>query len=384
MLRITPILFFMVCVVSEVRGERNDSFGASIDFVGGMSDRAGQGSSLQRKDPMPFYSVYPSIELTSDGEHSALDFNYHVAAERFQMDPKVTAISHMFTVSVESQLSQRSRLKLSNRLNTMPNYSIIYTLKGITPNPGGFQYLYESELYKQSNISNSTSLGLDIDLNKKSFLTFAGSGAFRHYFEDSAGRNNLSNQSRIEGKFSYSHLQTENLTWNLKYTVRQNDYQDFPTVRSHIATIGVVQKLSPNWRFNLEAGTSLKGMSHISYEVSAGIARKFQSNSFSVLYSRYAADSTGLGGTTESHQGSLAFSQTLGRSTLIDFDASAFRQSLYDYWGLRGTIAISQQLGRHWGASIGSSYMNYKISSSKRFYISLQFSSIKKRHKSSG
>jgi outer membrane usher protein FimD/PapC len=214
-------------------------------------------------------------------------------------------------------------------------------------------------------------MGLDIDLTKKSFLTFSASGSVRLY-ESDASSSSLSDQTRVEGSFGFSHKQSERLTWNMKYTVWQNDYKEFETTRSHSATLGLAKAFNHGWSFALNAGPSISETEElsVSYSVDVNMAKSFQRNRFSVGYAHRAGDSTGLGGSTDSHQVMMSFSQTLGRTTSINFQASAYRQKQNATDGVSGSLALSQQLGRYCVLSAGSSYMGYDKYASKRFYAS--------------
>lgn len=94
------------------------------------------------------------------------------------------------------------------------------------------------------------------------------------------------------------------------------------------------------------------------------ITKQLRTNQFDAGYSHRPGDSTGLGGTSESHQGRLGFSKSLGRTASINFQALAFRQNqqgteAYNYWSANGSAALSKQLGKHLVTSIGASYMTY-------------------------
>jgi hypothetical protein len=286
------------------------------------------------------------------------------------MQPMIKSISHAFNGSFDTQLGARARLRLSDTLNTAPNYSTLNVLKGIIPTAEGYQYVFEPKLYSQSQISNSASIGLDIDLSNKSYLTFSASSSLRHYYEETVQNNNLSDQLRIQGDFGYSRKQTDHTTWTVKYSVWQNDYENFETVRSHSATVGFSHKLTPTVKLDVDAGPAYTEKGSVSYVANATLSRQLERNSFSAGYSHRISDSTGLGGSSDSDQGTVSFSQRLGRNTSINFQASAFHQSLYDYWGVIGAASLAHQLGRYCVIQAGSSYNGYRDYNSKRFYIS--------------
>jgi hypothetical protein len=385
--RVLPLLLL---ISSPMFAERKYFIGTTLDFTAGASNQAGQSSlnleSLQQ-GVTPFYSVYPSVSFKSIGRHSNLDLNYIFSGERIQMTPGLTTIGHNVTASFSAQLGNRTHLRLSDTFNTMPDYSTVSVLKGLTVSPEGFRYVFEPQLYRSSNISDNGSIGFDVDLTTKSSLTFGASGSYR-YYEHAVARSALSNQLRTEGSLGFAHKHSERTTWNLKYAVWQNDYQEFATVRSHSATLGLSKVLRPGLDLTLEAGPSYteawdNQKAAVGYLVSASISKRLRTNRFNAGYSHRSADSTGLGGATDSHQGTLGFSQSIGRTTSLGFQASAFRQNqgstdAYNYWGVNGSISLSQQLGRYLVASLGSSYTTYVGGSSnnygtKRWYVSLGY-----------
>lgn len=238
--------------------ERKYFLGTTLDVLAGAGNQIGTSSfNLEsiKAGFTPYYSAYPSISLKSVGKHSDLDLDYTFAGEYYQMNPGFTSTWHATTGSFNAQLGNRTHLKISDTFSTMPQYSAIAVLKGSTITPEGQQYVFEPQIYQRSSISDSGNIGVDVDVTPKSFLTFAASGSFRQY-DETVNQTNFSNQMRVEGSLSFSHKHSTQTTWNLKYRVWQNDYQDnFPTARAHSATIGLSRVLSPGLKLTLEART---------------------------------------------------------------------------------------------------------------------------------
>ncbi len=195
---------------------------------------------------------------------------------------------------------------------------------------------------------------------------------------------------RLEGNLAFSHRTGKRQVWSFGYRVWQNDYEDQYNVRSHAGTIGLSRELNPETSLRLEAGPSFieesdVADSYLSYIIDAQLSRRLGKNLFTASYTHRSGDSTGLGGSSESHQGNLGFKRNIGRSASISFQASGFHQSqgesdLYDYWGVRGSLALSRQLGEYWVVSVGGSYMTYLGQSAdyydysyKRVYASIGF-----------
>ena len=388
---LAAVIISLILCAPPLHAERKYTLGHSLDFLAGASDESGQvGPDLTTLNPglHTFYSVYPSIDLSSEGQHSTYDLHYSFVGERFNLDPALTTTSHSFTGNFAAQMGRRTHIKLSDTFNTVPDYSLLNVLRGTVPGDQ-FRYIFEPQLYKRTQLSNSAGIGLDIDLTEKSYITFEGAGAFRFYEED-AENALLSDQTRSEGSFSFSHRQSPRLSWSLKYTFLQNDYEVFATSRTHSAKLILSGSLSPTWELGLEAGPSFTERresvkEYVSYIANLDLTRQLRTNRFSVRYSHNAADSTGLGSSTESHQGIVDFEQMLGRKALLNFQALAFNQdqresNLYDYWGAQGSIALTRQFGRYLDISIGASYMTYiggtglyEDYSSKRFYAGIGY-----------
>ncbi len=370
--KITAILVIggVFLCVDTVRAQRKYTLGISLDALGGASNESGQiGPELKAFQPglHAFYSFYPSINLSSEGQHSTYDLHYSLVVDRYHIDPTLTSTSHSFTGNFAAQLGRRTHIRLTDTLNTVPDYSLLNVIRGTAPSEG-FQYIFEPQLYQRTNLSNNAGMGLDIDLNEKSYLTFEGSGGFRHY-EKGAENRFLSDQIRTQGSFAFSHRHSSRLSWGLKYTIVQNDYDLFPTSRSHSGTFIMSGTLSPTWDLTLEAGPSFAEKresveAYVGYKVNVNLARQMRTNRFSAGYAHDVADSTGLGSSTENHRGILDFSQMLGAKTLLSFQALAFKQNQrngndFNFWGAQGSVSLTWQLGRYWVADIGTSYMTY-------------------------
>ncbi|HYK87522.1 MAG TPA: hypothetical protein VE398_02040 [Acidobacteriota bacterium] len=366
------LLVFLLMMPGSGYAERKYTFGTNCDFMGGASNQIGSSSlnlSQLQKGTTYFYSVYPSLTLKSVGQHSTLDLNYTFVGERYQMSPALTTTSHAFTGNFTSQVGKRARLRLSDTFNTVPDFSTINVLQGFTYTPQGFQYVFQPELTRRSSISNAATAGLDIDLSKKSFLTFAASGSYRHYEGEVAIPGYLSDQIRIEGSLGYSHRHSPRQTWTLRYIVYQNDFKHYYNVRSHAATLGLTRVVRPTLNLTLEAGPAYTEKTqlqkeYVGYSASATISKLVHANRFYLNYSHRSGDSTGLGLVTDSDQGGLGFALALARRTSLNFDASGFKQkqkssNAYDYSGVRGSLALQQNLGDRWVISIGGSYQTY-------------------------
>jgi hypothetical protein len=373
--RKTAFLFVLIAFIGGVApalAERKYALGTSVDFLGGASNQLGQSSfNLSRLDEgaVPFYSFYPSADFKSEGQHSTLELNYAMTGDSFQMTDKLITVAHTFTGDFSAQLGKTTNLKLSDTFNNAPDFSTQNVLKGFILTPTGFQYIFEPELYKRSNISNSANLQLDFSLTPRTILTFTGAGANRFYNSDVVLTSIFPNQVRMEGDLALSHTTSTRQTWAVKYKIWQNDYEHTYIVRTHAATISLSRQLSPTVYLIMEGGPSFMEKSRalkssVGYTAYAQVSKRVDKNLISLGYSHRSGDSTGLGTVSESHQGTLDFSRTFARNWSVSLQSSAFKQhstasDAFNYWNASGSMSLSRQLGQHLVAAVGGSYMTY-------------------------
>ena len=376
----------------EARAERKNFFGFTCDFMGGAGNQAGSNFNLARLQEgiAPFYSVYPSASLKSLGQHSSIDIGYTFIGERHEMDPALTTTAHAVTAALNAQLSKRVGLRLTESFNTAPDFSTINVLKGFIFTPEGFQYVFEPQLFERRSLRNHAGIGLDVELNTQSQLHFTASGSYLRYDDTSGYGGWLQDQLRTEGSFAYARQRTEHQTWTTKYTVHQNDYIDRVRVRTHAATLGLAQQVKPTVRLTVEGGPSFTEKieaqdPYFGYVALMAVEKQIRGNRLFANYSHRSGDSTGLGEATDIDSGALGFLLRLGRNGSLSLDGSAFRQEqrntgLYNYWGVRGAVALSRNLGTRWVAGIGASYQSYQGRSGtyqnldyKRVYASIGF-----------
>jgi hypothetical protein len=388
----TAFLFVLIVLIGGAApaiAERKYTLGASIDFLGGASNQIGQSSfNLSRLDEgiVPFYSFYPSANFKSEGQHSTLEFNYAMTGDSFKMTDELTTITHTFVGDFTAQLGKKTNLRLSDTFNSAPDFSTMNVLKGYILTPKGFQYIFEPELYRRSNLSNSANLQLDFSLAQRSILTFTAAGSNRFY--DTAVESSFfPDQVRMEGSLGFSHTTSSRQTWTTKYKIWQNDYKHYYFVRAHAATLNLSRQLTPNVYLIMEAGPSYMEKSKslkssLGYTAFAQVSKRVDKNLFSLGYSHRSGDSTGLGTVSESHQGTLDFSRTFARNWSVSLQSSAFKQHApetdrFDYWNASGSLSLSRQFGPHWVVTAGGSYMTYASPTGggnnayRRLYISI-------------
>jgi hypothetical protein len=368
-----------------LHAERKTDFQTAVDLIGGAGNQAGSGGQSQ-KSMSATQSLSPSLNLRSRGEHSELDLNYAFNVERYMRHPYITDTSHAFTATLSTRPNKRFSFHFSDTFRSASDSTMVNVLKGFSFTSTDFQYIFEPQLQKRSTLNNSATLGLDINLGKQSYLTFGASGSYLKYSGDALS-SLLSNQIREEGNISYSYRHGKRQTWSVKYSAYRNEFQHIGKTLSQSMTFVFSQELRPTLLLNMEAGPSYTGKTqsqraYVGYDTSVNVSKRLHSNQFSFFYSHRSGDSTGLGGTSDSHQGGLSFSRSLGCKASINFSASTFTQSQDDYRGVQGSMSLSRSLGRHFSMSLGGNYQNNKgnvansfSNENKRFFASIGYRS---------
>lgn len=394
------MVLLVLAAAQGARAERKYVIGFTGDVVGGATNQAGSGSfnlaPLADKSYIPFYSAYPSLSLKSIGRSSTLELNYSFTMDRYEAVDPITTLGHAFRSQLTSQVGKKSRLKLYGDFNTTPQLSLINVLTGFSLSPlGGFNYLYDPQVFENVYHRGGGGASLEVDLTKSSFLTIAGSGSYVHYGSSASTAAFLSNQIRGEGSLAYSYRKSRRQTWGMKYTYHQNDFSRFGFVRGHSFALTSDSELRPTVKMRLEAGPAytekyLTQPEYLGFSALVNISKTFHSNLITVGYSHLSGDSTGYGGVTESDRIGLSFSHMFGRFTTLSIDATAFNQkqqgtSAYKYKSVGGSASLTRLVGKHWRFGIGASYQDYPSQEGlyptggypsrvyKRFYVSIGF-----------
>ena len=108
--KISALWGVFLLLALPVHAERKNSIGGGIDFMGGVSNHSDQSSfnlTRYQKKVTAFYSIYPSLSLTSTGQYSTFNLDYTFVAERFEYDPPLTITSHAVNAAFAAQLGVR-------------------------------------------------------------------------------------------------------------------------------------------------------------------------------------------------------------------------------------------------------------------------------------
>jgi hypothetical protein len=377
--------------------QRKNTFGTQIDISGGASNQIGggnYGTSYLQMGMAPYYAVYPTLQLNSDGANSKFDASYTFGWERFHGDTILTTMSHVGNANFSASLSKSVRLQLTDSFYNAPEYSTINLFKGITLTPEGFHYVFDPALQKRSSFNNNASAALDVDVGAASSLSFRGSSSYRHYEADASFKGRLSDQLRTEGNFVYSRKLSAHHTWTIQYSAAENRYKDYGNTLTHHVGMGYSRDLSPSTRLSLEAGPSyVQSMklqrNYTGYRASFSISHSIRSNNFTLSYHHSSGESTGMGSVSDIDNAGLGFSRSFKQRISLNVNLSAYRgkgrmDNPYDSLGYHGTAALSFMLNHHWTLSFGGSYRKiegstYLNSAYERMYVSLRFATPQSR-----
>ncbi len=393
-----------LALAPPARAEQKYTLGFTSDFLGGIGNQSGSGGSNAGRvltGTPPFFALYPSLTLKAVGAHSNFNIAYGFTMDHYWSDPEaLTTTYHALTLNLDTRIGRRTSLKFSNSLRNTPDVSMLNVLKGFVFTPDGFQSIYEPMLFKNHSYSELSRLSMDVEVTRKSFLTFAVDGTIRRYGNIAVDETwTFQDQTRIGGTISYSRKSGKRGSFGVNYKIYQNDYRDYGPTRSHALQFHASRELAPSLMFTFEAGPSLTEKNQylpedrISINFSASLSKKLNTSLLSMHFSKSSGDSSGMGYARDSYQAGLGFSRPFGPRTSLNVDVSAFQQKgqsfynqdkqvpAYDYWGLSGSAVLSRKLSRLWTLSFGGNYQDFKgqkaVSmnhmSYKRLYVSLSF-----------
>jgi hypothetical protein len=369
---------------------RENTIGVKVDVVGGGTNRP-EGFSLSGPPRSfgSFIGTYPSIDVTSRGEHSALDISYTLGLSRFHSDGNIDSISQTASLRFSRILNPKWKLNLSELFMMTPDYSTFNVLRGVVETPEGFRYLLDRVAVRRSNQFNNVTFGADHELSTKSTLSLSASHSFTRY-PDAAGFRNSPDQQRAAAEVKYLRRRSERTTWNVGYTGSYLRVNGFESAQSHALSIGFSRRLSPSFVFSASAGPShgrSPGQSHGSYNSSLRLETLLKSNTFFVYYRHDGADTSGWGSISDSNYAGLGMIHPLGRKASLSIDASAYettyetRATIGNVYRSRGTSAaatLGRALSRAWTLNLGGLYQRQNQSSIYRFeeqrvFVSLRY-----------
>src|SRR5438046_3422093 len=186
--------------VETARAERKYRIGTQIDLVSGTTSRSTDGG-LDATQPLQdrtfFYGLYPSLALTSAGDHSLLDVSYAFGLNRSNTGLNLDNGSHVASATFKASLNPRWRYTLAESFEMTSDFTTLNVLRGTIVTPEESRFLFYP-IQRSSQASNASG-SVETQLNDKSSLSFGVSHGLRNYPEDPLLRGILSDQQRVAG-----------------------------------------------------------------------------------------------------------------------------------------------------------------------------------------
>ena len=344
------------------------------------------GSGLIRtQDFLPFYATYPSIQMTSTGEHSVLQSSYAFGYDRMQGSSPWSSRSHAATSSLAIQAGAKWRVNLSESFNLTSDLATFNGIRGVTLFDQGFNFPFYPVTSQHSVKTNDASFGTDYTFNDKSSVSVSFSHDVR-YYGDAAIAGRLSDQQRASGNVRYSRRVNQRNTWSLGYTGTYLQFRDFENAVSQSATIGYSRQFTPYLTLSMNAGPSrvenLKSKdARASYNADVSLEERFKKASFSVYFSQYGGDTSGLGSVSDTRRAGLNVRLDSTHATLfVDvsvFDSKGKLDNINNTRGAAASASVGLPLNRTFSVNAGGQYQQYDHTAEfgfeqKRLYVSLR------------
>jgi len=388
-LRLSTLLLASVCALDgaprQEGAPRKYVIGSRIDFLaGGRNMPAGSGL-VPAKEFSPFYATYPSIQMTSTGEHSVLQTSYAFGYDRIDSSLPWTSRSHAATSTLSVRPGAKWKVNLSESFNVTSDLATFNGIRGVTTFDQGFSFPFYPVTSQSSVKTNYASFGTDYTFNDKAAMSVSFSHDLR-YYGDAAVAGRLSDQQRASGNVRYSRRINQRNTWSLGYTGIYLHFRDFENAVSHAATIGYSRQFTPYLTLSMNAGPSrveyLKSRDHsVSYNADVRLEERFKKTSFSIYFAQYGGDTSGLGSISDTRRAGLNVGVESRHATLfLDvsvFDSKGKLDNVYNTRGAMASASVGLPLNRTFSVNAGGQYQRYDHTvdfgfEQKRLFISLR------------
>jgi hypothetical protein len=199
----------------------------------------------------------------------------------------------------------------------------------------------------------------------------------------------LSNQQQFSGSAAYSQRLGTDESWDLSYRGSYLDSKNFSDSVSHRVRIGYATEVARDLNVQINAGLSRvdsqgSGAGYTGYDATASLAKKIQTNLFSLVYSQDSAQAIGVGSVSETRRGALSWNRTFGRKISSFADLSVYRSEgrLDNPLNTRGVNAagnIGYALTNTFSIAGGATFQRFSGTGSldftqKRIFMSLTYS----------
>jgi hypothetical protein len=385
------VLCICLCVTLPLHAQqRKYVVGTTVDLVsGGTNNPTTTGISLgQTNQPVTsFYSLYPSINATSTGEHSLLNFSYTFGFNRTNSQPAVNSESHGLSVKFSSPLNAQWKISTSESFQLTSDTATFNALRGVTSTPEAPNFLFNPVATNSSSRSNNASIAASYAIDDKSTLSLTASNTRLNYGQTALAIGGLSNQQNVSGSVGYSRKTGTHESWSLTYADTYFTFVSFQNTLSQTATVGYSNQIGRDLMFQQTVGISqVKSLGsagdYVGYNMSASLQKNINNKSFSVSYTQTSGQPSGLGAVSDNRRLGFNLGRTSKRVNVFA-DASAFdsKGSLANTMNLRGIAAtgsIGAPLTKTLSIQGGAQFQKYSQAApfaftQKRIFVSLKY-----------
>ena len=377
--------------VETARAERKYRVGTQIDLVSGTTSRSTDGgidATQPLQDRTFFYALYPSLALTSAGDHSLLEVSYAFGLNRTNTGLNLDNGSHVASATFKASLNPRWRYTLAESFEMTSDFTTLNVLRGTMVTPEEYRFLFYPVATRRSSQVSNASASVETQINDKSSLSFGVSHGLRNYPDIPLLRGILSDQQRIAGNVTYTRRTSERNSWTLNYAGTYYSFRDFQGSNTHAVTLGYSRSLSPTMTLQVAAGPSFtqllsSGGNYATYDASVALMKRLKPNVVSLYYSYASGQGSGLGSISDTQHAGFGFSRPVGKKTSLAVDISAFdsRGRLGNAYGTRGAsgaATVGVALNKTLSLNIGGQYQRYDGTAifgfeDRRVFASLRF-----------
>ncbi len=312
------------------------------------------------------FVVSPTLVADIKGAHHTGQLFYSLGVNRFPSESDLNYESHQFGGSLDSQLSNKLRLTLSEQFIKSPDFQQATLLQGISVTPEGLFFDFENVLLREKSYANIAVVETGYQLSPASELSAGVRHRLRRF---SAPRESIrfSDQDSV-----YAHLQfrkdiEKETSWDLRYTFSQHQFQDFEDAGGHSVSLGLSHQMSPHVSLRLGAGpsigTSTNGQRVEGYNAEFRIAYAREEDGVSLSYYRDNGATTGLGSISQTHGISVNFHKALWRNAILRAGLLAHESTpLFDNpvetQGYSANLVLALPLKGGWSFRVGGSHAN--------------------------
>lgn len=278
---------------------------------------------------MAFYSLSPSVTLTSQSPRAQFDLGY--AFGWTHTAPNLDAKSHVLTFGLSRQLSPRSNIDVGSGFTQTSDARTFYALRGIAeaPDESGLQLFFYPVAVQQIARDYRGNINFSHKLSDKSGLSFGGGFSLREYPNEQTTE--LSDQQGGSASLSFSRRISSRTELTLGYSASYYTFHGYEDAFQNVLSAGFSSVIAKDTALNWSLGAShLQNPNApgsdivLTYQGSAGISREIKGNYFNLTVSQDGGGASGAGAMSKNRRIGLGFSRNLGHFVNIFADVSAF------------------------------------------------------------